>query len=203
MLKTLTWASWLKPSQNIPDSKSHRLKETSSMFCRDPSLSVDRQNSFTDPCLQAGIMPVPIEIFDSDPGPVWSSMPSHCARIFSGLQVSGHDTAVGRRTQIKWLITHNLIELSALALSLSFWQTWQCCVSFSPFYVPTIDSPCCNSPRNIIKTGLIPASSIICSLWKHDLEPCCSSVVIMSVFCEQPLRNKWSWWIKTSLPCFS
>lgn len=109
--------------------------------------SLDRQNSSLDPCLQAGIMPVPIEIFDSNPSPVWSCMPSHCARIFSGLQVYGHDTALGMRTQIKWTITHNLIDLSSSAISFFFsffWQTWQCCASFSPYYVPTIDS-CCYS----------------------------------------------------------
>ena len=138
MVKSLTGLSWLRneaqlfPTANPGDSKRHlaRLAEA-------PGLSADRKNSSTDPCLQAGIMPVPTEIFDSDLGPVWSCMPSHCARIFSGLQVSAHDTALGTRTQIKWTITRNLIELSAPALSLFFffffWQTWQHCVSSSPF----------------------------------------------------------------------
>lgn len=109
--------------KNIPDSKSCRLRDLSSLCCRDPSLSADRQNSSTDPCLQAGIMPVPIEIFDSNPGPVWSCMPPHWAHILSGLQVSGHDTALGTRTQIKWTITHNLIELSSPALFFFFFFT--------------------------------------------------------------------------------
>lgn len=135
--------------------------------------SLDRQNSSTDPCLQAGIMPAPIEIFDSNPDPVWSCMPSHCARIFSGLQVSGHDTALGMRTQINELLPTIWLTCQPQQSYLFiyfyfFWQTWQCYVSFSPCYVPTIDS-CCNSLRNIIKTRLIPMPSIIYSLWKHDL----------------------------------
>lgn len=164
------WCECSDCSSNIPDSKSYRVKEAFSLCCRDPSLSVDRQNTSTDPCLQAGIMPLLIEIFDSDHGPVWSCMPSHCACIFfSGLQVSGHDTALGTRAKIKWTITHNLIELSTpkLLFFFFFWQIWQPRVSFSPFYVLTIDS-CCNSLRSIIKTRLILVSSIICSLWKHD-----------------------------------
>lgn len=108
--KCLDWNYvWIFLTVNPSDSKRHH--------CRGRSLSADRQNSSTDPRLQAGIMPVPIEIFDSDPGPVWSCMPSHCACIFSGLQVSGHDSAQGKRTQIKWTITHKLMELSAPTLT--------------------------------------------------------------------------------------
>lgn len=183
--------SRLKLRLNIPDSKSHRLKEASLQ-----RLSADRQNSSTDPRLQAGIMPVPIEIFDSDPGPVWSCMPSHCACIFSGLQVSGHDSAQGKRTQIKWTITHKLMELSAPTLTF-FWggQTWQRCVSFSPFYVPTIDS-CCNSLRNIMiikKTKNKVDSCVldylfIMKTWFRGLAVCLA--VGIPIFGVEPLRNK-------------
>lgn len=191
VFQSITWAEWhhqakmhfsaienfdvnvlteIKSKKYILDSNSYRQnKELSSLFCRDPSLSIDRQNSATDPCLQAGIMPGLIEIFDSNPRPVWSWMPPYCACIFSGLQVSGHDSALGTWTQIKWTITHNLIELSFPAHSLSlFFTNLTVLCSFTPFYVPTIDS-CCDSLRNIIKTRLIPVSSIIYSLWKHDL----------------------------------
>lgn len=63
-------------------------------------VSVDRQNTSMDARLRAGIMPEPIEIVDSDLGPVWSSAPSHYAHIFSGLQVSGHDNILEKWTQI-------------------------------------------------------------------------------------------------------
>lgn len=46
-------------------------------------------------------MPTPIEIFDSDLGPVWSSVPSHYAHIFSGLQVSGHDSILEKQNADK------------------------------------------------------------------------------------------------------
>lgn len=104
----------------------------------------------------------------------WPCLKLHALSLclnFLWVAGAGHDTAIGMRTQIKWTITHILIELSAPALSIFFiffWQTWQVCVSSSPFYVPTIGF-CCNSLRNIIKTRLIPVSSIIFTLWKHDL----------------------------------
>lgn len=50
-----------------------------------------------------------------------------------------------KRTQIKWTITHNLMELSAPTLFLFLSPVSG--VSFSPFYVPTIASRC-SSPRN-------------------------------------------------------
>lgn len=60
-----------------------KLPQTQRHHSRGRSVSADRCNSWADPRLQAGIMPVPIEIFDSDLSPVWSSVPSHYAHIFS------------------------------------------------------------------------------------------------------------------------
>lgn len=65
--------------------------------------------------------------------------------------------------QLDWTVSPG-----TLCFFFIFGQIWQWYVSFSPFYVPTMGY-CFNSPRNIIKTRLIPVSSIICSLWKHDL----------------------------------
>lgn len=67
---------------------------------RHHGLSVDRQSTSVDACLRAGIMPAPTEIIESDLGPVWSSAPSHYAHIFSGLQVSGHDSILEKWTEI-------------------------------------------------------------------------------------------------------
>lgn len=48
----------------------HKFPQTERHHSRGHSVSADRCNTWADPRLQAGIMPVPIEIFDSDLGPV-------------------------------------------------------------------------------------------------------------------------------------
>ena len=135
----LTGLSWPKnevqlfPTANPGDSKTHL-----ACVAETPGLSSDRKNSSTAPCLQARIMPAPIEIFDSDLGPVWSCMPSPCARIFSGLQVSAHDTALRNAKtdkmnyypQFDWTVSSGTLSFFFFFF---FWQTWQRCVSSCPF----------------------------------------------------------------------
>lgn len=76
-----------------------KFPQTQRHHSRGRSASADRCNTWADPRLQAGIMPVPIKIFDSDLGPVWSFVLSHYAYTFSSLlQVSGHDSILEKGT---------------------------------------------------------------------------------------------------------
>lgn len=141
----------------------------------DASRSADRLSSTTDPCLQAGIMPAPIEIFDSDPAPdtprhpanlppVWSCVPSHCACIFSGLQVSSHDSAP-RKANVDKMNHYPQFDGTVSSDTFSQPSRLSVVLLWAHFYVPTMATHCsrCEAHNNKT-TQLNPSSSIIYSL---------------------------------------